>query len=154
VKTYVCPSDPSAPGSGASWNSGASSYAYNAQVLPVYWNGYKRYPASIVDGTSNTIMFTEQRATCTGFWPDWGPSIVDASWPQPTGPTSIFKVQPPGEACPFSDGAQYVAVSPHTGGINVGLADGSVRFVSQGVNPNTWWAAMTTNQGDLLGSDW
>jgi prepilin-type N-terminal cleavage/methylation domain-containing protein len=40
VKSYACPSDPSYASSAANWNSGGSSYAYNAQVFPVYWNGY------------------------------------------------------------------------------------------------------------------
>jgi prepilin-type N-terminal cleavage/methylation domain-containing protein len=153
VKTYQCPSDPSNNGNGG-WNSGLSSYAYNAQVFPVYWNGYHRFPASIPDGTSNTIFITEQRASCAGFWPDWGPSIADASWPQPTGPAAIFQVQPPGTACPYSDGSQYRPTSPHTGGILAGLGDGSVRFVSQGVSPNTWWYALTPDRGEVLGSDW
>ncbi len=153
IKTYICPSDPSNVGNGG-WNSGLNSYAYNAQVFPVYWNGYNRYPASITDGTSNTIFFTEQRSTCDGFWPDWGPSIADASWPQPTGAAAIFLVQPPGTNCPFSGGQLYRAVSPHTGGINVGLGDGSVRFVASGTSPNTWWFALTPNRGETLGSDW
>jgi prepilin-type N-terminal cleavage/methylation domain-containing protein/prepilin-type processing-associated H-X9-DG protein len=153
VKTYICPSDPSQNGSGG-WNSGLSSYAYNAQSFPVDWNGRKRFPASITDGTSNTIFLTEQRAACVGFWPDWGPSIVDSSWPQPTGPAAIFIVRPPDVTCPFSDGSQYRAISPHTGGINAALGDGSVRFVSQGVSPNTWWFALTPAGGEVLGSDW
>jgi prepilin-type processing-associated H-X9-DG protein len=155
VKTYNCPSDPTQNGNGG-WNSGQSSYAYNAQVFPVYWNGYNRFPASITDGSSNTIFFTEQRAACDGFWPDWGPSIADASWPQPTGPAAIFMVRPPVKPnpCPFNDGSKYRAVSPHNGGINVGLGDGSVRFVSQGVSANTWWFALTRNGGEVLGSDW
>jgi prepilin-type N-terminal cleavage/methylation domain-containing protein len=156
ISTYVCPSDPTNIGNGG-WNSGMSSYAYNAQVFPVYWNGYKRFPASITDGTSNTIFFTEQRAACTGFWPDWGPSIVDASWPQPTGPAARFLQQPPLDSnnpCPFSDGSRYIAISPHTGGINVGLGDGSIRSVSSGVSPSTWWWALTPAGGEVLGNDW
>jgi hypothetical protein len=47
-----------------------------------------------------------------------------------------------------------VPVSAHTAGINVGLGDGSVRFVSQGVSPNTWWSAMTPAGNEVLGSDW
>jgi prepilin-type N-terminal cleavage/methylation domain-containing protein/prepilin-type processing-associated H-X9-DG protein len=155
VKSYICPSDNSISAlEQQGWNSGGLSYAYNAQFFPVYWNGYNRYPASIKDGTSLTIMFTEQRAICSGFWPDWGPSIVDASWPQPTGPASIFMTNPKGTNCPYSDGSQYRATAPHTNGINVGLGDGSVRFLNQGVSPNTWWAALTINQGEVLGSDW
>jgi len=154
IKTYICPQDPTNVGNGG-WNYGLSSYAYNAQVMVVDWNQHLRYPASIADGTSNTIFFTEQRAACTGFWPDWGPSIVDASWPQPTGPAAIFMVRPPMQpACPFSDGSQYRAVSQHSGGINAALGDGSVRFVAQAVSPNTWWFALTPASNDILGSDW
>jgi prepilin-type N-terminal cleavage/methylation domain-containing protein len=154
MKAYVCPSDPSNSGNGG-WNSGLSSYAYNAQVFPVYWNGYIKYPAQITDGTSNTVFFTEQRAACVGFWPDWGPSIADGSWPQPTGPASIFIVQPPGIGCPFSNAPQNaVPVSPHPGGILAALGDGSVRMVSQGTSGNTWWFALTPNNGEVLGSDW
>jgi prepilin-type N-terminal cleavage/methylation domain-containing protein len=152
-KTYICPSDPSNIGNGG-WNSGQSSYAYNAQVFPIYWNGYHNFPASITDGSSQTIFFTEQRASCTGFWPDWGPSIADPSWPQPTGPAAIFQMRPPGTGCPYSDGSQYRATSPHTGGILVGLGDGSVHLVAQSVNVNTWWAAMTPAANDVLGIDW
>ncbi|WP_390888678.1 H-X9-DG-CTERM domain-containing protein [Frigoriglobus tundricola] len=46
------------------------------------------------------------------------------------------------------------ASTPHTSGINVCLADGSVRHLSAGTDPNTWWAAVTPSNGDLLGSDW
>ncbi len=157
AKTYICPSDPANGPASSGWNSGASSYAYNAQVFPVYWNGYRRYPASITDGTSNTVMYTDQNAFCTQFWPDWGPSIADASWPQPTGPSAMFTVRPQGSGstCPVPGYSQMnVPVSPHTAGINVGLGDGSVRFVNQGVSPNTWWFALTPAGGEVLGSDW
>jgi len=46
------------------------------------------------------------------------------------------------------------AVSPHTGGINVGLGDGSVRMVSQGISVTTWFNATTPAGGEVLGSDW
>jgi prepilin-type N-terminal cleavage/methylation domain-containing protein/prepilin-type processing-associated H-X9-DG protein len=158
VKTYICPSDPSNNGNGG-WTSGQLSYAYNAQVFPVYWNGYSKFPATFTDGTSNTIMFTEQRASCVGFWPDWGPSISDTiSGGQPSGPAAIFTVRPPGTNCPYPIGSwgsqTYVATSPHTGGINVTLGDGSVRFVSQGLSGTTWWSAMTPSGGEVLGPDW
>jgi prepilin-type processing-associated H-X9-DG protein len=47
-----------------------------------------------------------------------------------------------------------LASSPHTGGINVGLGDGSVRFLAQGISGKTWWAALTPAGGEVLGPDW
>jgi prepilin-type N-terminal cleavage/methylation domain-containing protein len=44
--------------------------------------------------------------------------------------------------------------TPHRGGMIVGLADGSVRAVSPGVTPETFWAAVTPAGGEVLGSDW
>jgi prepilin-type N-terminal cleavage/methylation domain-containing protein len=153
AKIYSCPSDPTLS-SGSQWTYGPSSYAYNAQVFPVYWNGYNVYPRSLPDGTSTTMMFTEQRAVCTGFWPDWAESIADASWPQPTGPAAMFKMQPVGVGCPYGDGSQMLATSPHTGGIMCGMADGSIKFVSRGVSPTTWWQVMTPAGGETIGNDW
>jgi prepilin-type processing-associated H-X9-DG protein len=46
------------------------------------------------------------------------------------------------------------AVSPHTGGINAAMGDGSVRFVNGAVSGNTWFAAVTPSGGEVLGSDW
>jgi prepilin-type N-terminal cleavage/methylation domain-containing protein len=150
MKNYICPSDMTNVGN-SGWNSGLSSYAYNAQSFPIQWAPQKRYPSSITDGTSNTIFFTDQQSRCTGFWPDWGPSIADANWPQPTGPASLFILQPRnGNAC----GQNALASSFHTNGINVGLGDGSVRFVAQGISGWTWWYALTPNGGEVLGTDW
>jgi len=158
IKTYVCPSDPTNLGAQqSSWSSGMLSYAYNAQAFPVYWNGYNRYPASIMDGTSNTIFFTELPANCVGTWYDWGPSIVDQSWPQPTGPAALF-VQMRGSNCPWGANEANpnlnVPATSHTGGIMAGMGDGSVRVVAQGVSGLTWWYALTVNGGEVLGSDW
>ena len=41
----------------------------------------------------------------------------------------------------------------HRGGMNVALADGSVRFVRRSVSPATWYAANTPADEDL-GADW
>jgi len=39
-------------------------------------------------------------------------------------------------------------------GIQVGLGDGSVRFVSDSITPATFYAACTPNSNDVLGADW
>jgi len=76
IKVYVSPADPSAPASfepdtgsprfGASYapneyvlNQGAAAWWPNRSAGPV-----ARMPASIPDGTSNTIAFTERRMIC------------------------------------------------------------------------------------------
>jgi prepilin-type N-terminal cleavage/methylation domain-containing protein len=160
VKTYVCPADlTNRPNSG--WNSQLSSYGYNAQVFQIYWAGYSRYPALFTDGTSNTVCYADKEAACTGFWPDWGPSFADpngySGFLNYTGPASLFLVQDPRIAagqCGADQPQFAVASSPHPVGINVGLADGSVHFVSQGISGTTWWAALTPAGGETLGSDW
>jgi prepilin-type N-terminal cleavage/methylation domain-containing protein/prepilin-type processing-associated H-X9-DG protein len=70
------------------------------------------------------------------------------------GPNSMFLLQPKtfigtGTAC-----LKEYASSPHTAGMNVSLADGSVRFLSASISGNTWSAALTPSGGDMLGSDW
>jgi prepilin-type N-terminal cleavage/methylation domain-containing protein/prepilin-type processing-associated H-X9-DG protein len=49
---------------------------------------------------------------------------------------------------------QCRAVTPHSGGINVGMGDGSVRIVGPTITGATWYAACTPNKGEILGSDW
>ena len=45
-------------------------------------------------------------------------------------------------------------VSPHSAGIQCAMGDGSVRFVNASVTGITWWAAITPQGGEILGSDW
>jgi prepilin-type processing-associated H-X9-DG protein len=56
----------------------------------------------------------------------------------------------------YTTGLTYVntTVALHTGGMNTGLADGSVRSLNNGLSGQTWWFACTPSGGDLLGSDW
>jgi prepilin-type N-terminal cleavage/methylation domain-containing protein/prepilin-type processing-associated H-X9-DG protein len=46
---------------------------------------------------------------------------------------------------------QAAARSLHTGGVNVVLGDGSVRFVSNSVNPSVWTALATRAGNDIVG---
>jgi prepilin-type processing-associated H-X9-DG protein len=43
--------------------------------------------------------------------------------------------------------------SNHPGGVNLCLADGSVRFIKDTVNYVTWWAVGTRNGGETVSSD-
>jgi prepilin-type N-terminal cleavage/methylation domain-containing protein/prepilin-type processing-associated H-X9-DG protein len=43
--------------------------------------------------------------------------------------------------------------SNHPGGVNVALADGSVRFVKDGINIPAWWALGTRAGGEVISAD-
>jgi prepilin-type N-terminal cleavage/methylation domain-containing protein/prepilin-type processing-associated H-X9-DG protein len=172
VKTYICPSDPTnSDGMQGAGNWATASYAYNYQLFQVDWNGYPTYPASLQDGTSNTIMFAEKYGQPSNdpwsvdwggnTWWEWSPKFAYDI----TGPASKFLLQPTKNWCDANQGfslasnrnvniCSILAETAHTGGMNVGMGDGSVRNVSPSISGNTWWAAVTPNNGDILGNDW
>jgi prepilin-type N-terminal cleavage/methylation domain-containing protein/prepilin-type processing-associated H-X9-DG protein len=43
--------------------------------------------------------------------------------------------------------------SNHPGGVNVGFADGSVKFIKDTINQQTWWAIGTKAGGEVVSSD-
>jgi prepilin-type processing-associated H-X9-DG protein len=45
------------------------------------------------------------------------------------------------------------ASSYHPGGVNVGFADGSVRFIKSSVNYQVWYGLATQNGGEVISSD-
>ena len=48
-------------------------------------------------------------------------------------------------------GTATTASSRHPAGVNLGLADGSVRFVPNSIDINTWWALGSRDGGEVLG---
>jgi prepilin-type N-terminal cleavage/methylation domain-containing protein len=167
MKTYLCPSDgsnqPVQMWSGgwatgnyvANWQVFANVNTWDTTITP-------RIPASFQDGTSNTIVFAEKVSAssfnnhCEGYCPLWGHGSWDYNWMPAfqtwlaSGPTgTMFQVQPNAATC-----KHFLASSAHSAGMNVGLGDGSVRFLSGGMSNATWWAACTPAAGDILGSDW
>jgi prepilin-type N-terminal cleavage/methylation domain-containing protein len=184
IRTYVCPSDPSTGNNGVATDNqgkpwGACSYAANCQVFCtvntrggfVDAQATVRLPASFPDGTSNTILLAEKFARCTNrsfpeggcFWAYGG--TYDSLTPQAPlhagfavswtayaiGPGSKFQYRP----LPFLGNCDPVLASTaHPGGMQVGLADGSVRSVALSISGATWWAACTPNKGEVLGNDW
>ncbi|HEY8504432.1 MAG TPA: DUF1559 domain-containing protein [Gemmataceae bacterium] len=84
-------------------------------------------------------------------------SDVGAPWLQGYHSTTIyFHVGPPNtRSCMYPSGRiATTANSGHTSGVNVALADGSVRFVSQSVSLVTWRALGSRNGGEVLPGDW
>jgi prepilin-type N-terminal cleavage/methylation domain-containing protein len=170
VKSYVCPMDPSIQSDGeinllGTWTG--TTYAYNAQVFGqtdtngnlTDWWAQPKIPSTFQDGTSNTIMYAEKYGRCGyagSIWArwdmdQWQPGFAISFNSYDVGPTSLFVVRPlwKTNACDPT-----LASSPHAAGMNVGLGDASVRFISQGISGTTWWYACTPSGGEVLGPDW
>jgi prepilin-type N-terminal cleavage/methylation domain-containing protein len=141
----------------------------------------KKRVEGISDGTSNTIFYTTRTAVCernpclyrssysgsfyniapyanASDWFEWMPVINywkngPANEGYITGAATKFQVNPTwagtNSTCDFRLASQM-----GSGGILVGLGDGSVRTVSSGVSGDTWWFAMTPRGGEVLGGDW
>jgi prepilin-type processing-associated H-X9-DG protein len=45
------------------------------------------------------------------------------------------------------------ASSNHSGGVNVTMLDGSVRFIKSSVSNNTWWGIATKAGGEIISAD-
>ncbi len=50
-------------------------------------------------------------------------------------------------------GFSYAASSAHPGGVNVAMADGSVRFIKSSISQTVWWSLGTRNGGEVISSD-
>jgi prepilin-type N-terminal cleavage/methylation domain-containing protein/prepilin-type processing-associated H-X9-DG protein len=111
-------------------------------------------PETFTTGTSSTTVFNDDSypGDCFSGVFGGGIGIDGTAWFQ--GTASLFQVQP----LPFTGAGvvcnHQLASSPHAAGINVCLADGSVRFLIQGTSATTWAAALTPSGGEILGPDW
>jgi prepilin-type N-terminal cleavage/methylation domain-containing protein/prepilin-type processing-associated H-X9-DG protein len=139
--------------------SGTSDLNYGAMQ-----NGVKTTVGAIVDGMSNTIMFMESAARPTNYVLGKSAGIIVPSgegmgWADPdTGSGSLDGTNPvtgavntdaayTGGTCVMNCNNDSEPYSFHTGGMNVALADGSVRFIRNTIKPVTF-AALVTRQGN------
>jgi prepilin-type N-terminal cleavage/methylation domain-containing protein/prepilin-type processing-associated H-X9-DG protein len=183
VRTYLCPSDSSydaGTGFSRSTNGGANGFSASSYLANYYVFGSPNAStdalrvqgcnkfSDIQDGLSNTIFFTEGFGTCTSsgslssasanLYSDmtgwWRPMFCHNSASKSTSAgyaaCDMFQVQP--NYLTSCDSAR--AQSPHPGGINCCLGDGSVRFVSAGISSMTWAQACDPRDGVPPGSDW
>ena len=170
VKTFIAPGDPSVPGNFivSNWGSRAAcSYAGNGFLfgaeygsgsgigsIPYGEGGVARLPATMPDGTSNTIGFMERFVICNydgtngHVWQEDGQGM-DAYAP------GIFSYSLPYFNANYNtlcSGSLPGTFSP--AGVMVGLMDGSVRIVSQGVSLYSWELALWPNDGSVFDSSW
>jgi prepilin-type N-terminal cleavage/methylation domain-containing protein/prepilin-type processing-associated H-X9-DG protein len=94
-----------------------------ASILTVSTQGYSNVGAPWVYGYHST----------TSYWHSGPPNTRSCMFP----PSRIMTV----------------ANSRHPGGVNVGLADGSVRFIKSTVNLQSWRALGTRNGNEVISSD-
>ena len=47
----------------------------------------------------------------------------------------------------------HTASSRHSGGVNLLMCDGAVRFIKQTINVSTWWALGTKSNNDVVKGD-
>jgi prepilin-type N-terminal cleavage/methylation domain-containing protein len=154
-KVLQCPADPTL-GNGLvySW-WGSTNYLanYNAWGNGVggLWTPAVNF-AAIRDGTSNTVLFGEGYAECDRIGRialySWFYHNFGLDWYQQPN-TLMFQDQPLVKDCD-----NWRAQSPHRGGLNVALADASVRSVSPAVSQQTWTAILMPRDGTVPGDDW
>jgi prepilin-type N-terminal cleavage/methylation domain-containing protein len=191
IKTYVSPTDPSTPPSGLVDTGSpryATSYAPNEWVFDgrIYGNNtaphtqipgnnnspfgenntapFASLSSTFVDGTSNTILFTEKYAVCGNsttnvasfYWGETGGTCNRQGGQGGNGSIPgiyTITVPPQSKPSPFNCNPCMVQ-SMSAGGIVVGLGDGSVRLVNTTISATTWANAIMPADGNTLGSDW
>jgi len=121
---------------------------------------------ALTDGVSNTLLASEvvvgQGRDLRGFsW--WGDAAGFETFLSPNSsfPDVLFSPyycldQSPNPPCTGATTAlpdNYAARSRHPGGVNVAMADGSVRFVSDSIHIQLWRALSTTRGGEIIRSE-
>jgi prepilin-type processing-associated H-X9-DG protein len=127
---------------------------------------YRSRIADITDGTSNTLLMSEIR-----FPPnDGAPADTRGDVFNDQGCSWFMAINTPNSGIDYTldcnnvdstmpcgvqngtVGQEISARSRHTGGVNVVLCDGSVTFISNGINLSVWQALSTMNGGEVVGS--
>jgi len=172
--TYINPADPTVPGNRRlSDGQPIISYAANGAALGVHgWSppsgatytftvsrAYRaNLNSSFTDGTSNTIVLYERYAKYTTSattgnsqnW-CWGPE-------SPNAPVLAIRSDTlsltPQNAVPATLIDWRRASSPFSSGVQIGMADGSVRGVRPTISVQTWVNAQLPADGQILGNDW
>ncbi|NLY01574.1 MAG: DUF1559 domain-containing protein [Rhodopirellula sp.] len=179
LATFMCPSDPASPAfaepASDRWGGNYLGCIGNGTLSTGTGNGMFGYEtqkirmASLIDGTSNTMMLSEavQRvAVPSGF--SWG--CAGCYWiggahgevtytaleaPNTKVPDQNYlckSTTTPQAPCTTNQTVRYnFARSFHPGGVNMSLGDGSVRFLSETINLATYHALATRAGGDTIG---
>jgi len=179
LSTLTCPSDqPNAPiisitSHNYAVNHGTTGYSQQANLNGVLNAGFVFKQGArdsgtkinlISDGTTNTILVAEviqgQGTDLRGFtW--WGDASEFTTYlaPNSTSPDVIYttvycvnsRPNPPCTGTPTATNpSMFAARSRHTGGVNVVLGDGSVRFITDTIAIGTWRNLSTSTGGEVV----
>jgi len=155
---------------------GFSDYGVNFQLFGrpeagdnagANFNGNPSF-STITDGTSNTIAYAEQYRVCGNNGSLWGHGSWNVPWmslfaygsrdgttgyssnSNPPGTVGLAAKPQVNPKYSYPDCDPTRNQSYHPGGLQVGLGDGSARFVSGNIDAATWWAAVTVNGHESL----
>jgi prepilin-type processing-associated H-X9-DG protein len=121
-----------------------------------------------VNGVANAQKFAQLCASIPGATPSQGTRNVGCHWNLGMAisiPNNAYThVNTPNlPRCTYSNSEDSTTwcgtlcsaapTSNHPGGVNVGFADGSVKFIKDTINIQTWWALGTRNGGEVISSD-
>jgi prepilin-type N-terminal cleavage/methylation domain-containing protein/prepilin-type processing-associated H-X9-DG protein len=140
IRTFLCPTKDVPPNNSLTCYVAMSGIGQAAgKPAGAVGNGFMGYDrttslAMIKDGSSNTIALMETRFGL-GPWARGGPSTLRGFDPD----VSLNGDQPP--------------FGGHPGGMNAAMADGSVRFISNSIDPAKLAAAITIAGGERLDLD-
>jgi prepilin-type N-terminal cleavage/methylation domain-containing protein/prepilin-type processing-associated H-X9-DG protein len=141
-----------------------NSYLDSANLNGMFYALSRTKMTDVTDGTSNTAMSSELILS-----PDTNGHDIRGRYFNPSHSGCIFSTRlPPNNLVPdqfdwcqatpvprapcvwVSNPMWVSARSYHTNGVNVGLADGSIRFVSNGVDIVAWQAIGSRNGGEVV----
>jgi len=119
-----------------------------------YMDNYDAYIDIVIRGgladSSNWAPWTEERGMTWNYTDAWQKHTFATVFPPNISPivcyyTDTFR-------CNECDGAMN-PTSNHPGGVNMGLMDGSVRFIKNTISPVAWWALGTRAGGEVISAD-
>ena len=149
------------------WGYAVDKYTNEQADGPMFRNASIN-TASVTDGLSNTMFFGEHHPTLSDkTWVGVVPGAVvegkpDDAFPNKelaatlvnahSGPSPFEHppvIHPPNSPLKMACGMQ----SDHPGGCNIALGDGSVRFISETINQQTWASLASRGKGEVVQLD-
>ncbi len=177
ISTYNCPSDPMGGVNTKRGNFGKTNYLANGGTAAardqkgMFWVNSSVKMRDLTDGTSNTAMVVERStmqssianscgtAACDwsgGVWigtrdvatlATWHSGVYGLDVESYGGGNATYQIGRSNQTW----GDDWSNSSPHKGGLQLVLADGAVRFVSENIDLNTYRQLRDRGDGQVLG---